>query len=565
MPAVRPEAVLVPLALLWVAAADGVFVRPWVAVVTAGVLGALAWRRLARGVRVGPLLGWLVGLCAWVLVSALWQPVPWDRAAQLGAVAFFAALMAVVAAHPGGRRGLAVSVVAAGVLCGFWLATEWAALGGRPAGPFRNPNLAAIVALLGLAHAVQLRGRLVWAAAPLLVAGVLAAQSRAALLALAVLCALWLSRKGRRWQRAALASMGAVAAVGFAWRMLSDPDPLRFERVRIWRTALRVAWDFAPWGTGPGGFADAVLPRNFPREGEFARFHRLPDLAEGDLLQLAASLGLPGLALAGGLGWWVFRGWWRRDPLAVGPGLALAVTGAFHSQLLWPVIAFLAVSAGRFSGPWRLHLSPGRAFLLVWPLVVWGGLALPWPETGLGRSPQDRLAAVRDVLRQDGDPEKLAGALVEAAEVARGLPRWGEAQRILGLVQLKLARATGDATAAERAAAAFRQAQTLNPHDVWAYLGEAEAWVALAQWERARGAASRAVQVEPNCVSCWLTLAQAQLFLGVPEAAREAYGKALAAQRKARGTPFVSTYERALAAPDTVLQARLAAALGERP
>lgn len=563
MPPVRWEALLVPLALLWVAGAAGVFVRPWVAAVTAVVLGFLAWRRMIRGVRVGPALFWLLGLATWLLVAALAQPVAWNRAAQLVAIGFFCVLLAVVAAHPAGRQWLTAGVVAAGVLSGAWLGVEWLAVGGRPAGPFGNPNPAATLAVLALAHGPLLGGRLFWVLAPVLLAGVVAAESRAALLAVAGLCGFWLFLKLSRRQRAALGLLGLLAVAGFSWRMFADPDPLRFERVRIWRTALAVAWDFAPWGTGPGGFTEAVLPRNFPREGEFARFHRIPDLAESDLLQVAASLGLPGLLLAGGLVASTIRAWQGRRVAGLAPGLAVAVTSSFHSQLLWPVVAFVAVSAGRFSGRFRLQLASGHAFLLLWPLVGWGALALPWPESGLGPAVQHRLAALKGVLARERDPEKLAGALVEAEEVVRTLPRSAEALRVLAQVHLGLARATGDATAAEAAATAFRRAQALNPLDVWALLGEAEAWVALAQWERAQSAAIRALQLEPNCVPCSLTLAQAKLFSGDPEAARHALRRALAAQRRARGYPFVSAYEHALATPDPVLQARLAAALGE--
>lgn len=565
MPPLSLEALLVPLSLLWVASANGVFLVPWVAAVSAGVGGFLAWRRLVRGVRVGPPLLWLLGFCLWLLLSALTQPVAWDRAAQLVAVGLLAGIMALVAAHPLGRRWMAVAVVAAGVLCALWLVAERLAVGGRPGGPFGNPNVAATVVVLAFAHSAlgDSRRGCVWL--PLLLAGVLAAESRAAMLAVAVLCVLWLSlRVNRRWQ--ALLFLGAmVAALGVAWRMAFDPDPLRFERLRIWKTALKTAWDFAPWGTGPGGFGEAVLPRNFPREGEFARFHRIPDLAESDLLQLAACLGVPGLVLAGGLVWSTFRAWAGRGLKALSPALALVVTGLFHSQLLWPVLAFFAVSAGRFSGRLRLQLAPGPAFLLLWPLVVWTAAVLPWPDGVFGPSPQERLGKLKDVLRQEASPEQLAEALVEATELTRELPGSGEALRALGLAQLQLARATGDASAAQAAVATFRRAQETNPKDVWALYGEADARVVLGQWEKAQGAALRALALEPNCVPCWLAVAQSRLFLGMPEPARQAFQKALAAERRARGYPFVSAYERALASPDPVLKARLAAVLGEKP
>lgn len=566
MPAVTAEALLVPLALLWVASADWVFVPPWVAAMTAVTLGFLAWRRLLCGVRVGLPFFWLVGLCFWVLVSALVQPVAWDRAAQLSAIGIFAGILALIIAHPGGRRWMALAVFAAGLSCALWLVAERLAVGGRPGGPFGNPNLAATVVVLAMTHALQLRGFRGWAWLPLLLAGVLAAGSRAAMLAVMVLFAFWLGLRWRRKFRVLLALGAALAALAFFLRMAFDPDPLRFERVRIWKAALKTAWDFAPWGTGPGGFGDAVLPRNFPREGEFARFHRIPDLAESDLLQLSASLGVPGLVLAGGLAWSTLRAWAGRGRLALSPALALAVTGLFHSQLLWPVLAFFAVSAGRFSGQWRLKIAPTQALLLLWPLLMWGALALPWPHGGLGPSTQERLAKVKETLRaENDDDEKLAGALVEAADLAGQLPRSGEAWRVLAAVQLRLARTTGDASAAQAAVTTFRRAQEANPQDVWAFYGEAEAWVALGQWEAARGAALRALALEPNCVPCWLTLAQTQLFLGMPEPARQSFRKALRAEARARGYPFVSSYERLLASHDPLLKARLAAALGEKP
>ncbi|MEW5877449.1 MAG: O-antigen ligase family protein [Acidobacteriota bacterium] len=565
MPAVSLEALLVPLALLWVASADGAFVIPWVAAVSAGVAGFLAWRRLVRGVRVGPPLLWLLGFGLWLVLSALIQPVAWDRAAQLVAIGIFAGVLALITAHPGGHRWMAVAVMAAGLLCALWLLVERLSLGGRPAGPFGNPNVAATVVVLALAHCALVESRRGWVWLPLLFAGPLAAESRAAMLAVAVLCFCWLGfRLDRRWK--ALLLLGAVvAALGLGWRMAFDPDPLRFERLRIWKTALKTAWDFAPWGTGPGGFGEAVLARNFPREGEFARFHRIPDLAESDLLQLAASLGVPGLVLAAGLLWSTVRAWVGGGLKALSPALVLVVTGLFHSQMLWPVLAFLAVSAGRFSGRWRLKLAPGPAFLLLWPLLGWSAAALPWPNGVLVPSLQERLGKVKEVLRQEASSEQLAEALMEATAIARELPRSGEALRTVGLAQLRLARATGDASAAQAAIATFRRAQETNPQDVWAFYGEAEAQVALGQWEGARGAALRALALEPNCVPCWLTVAQSQLFLGMPDPARQAFQKALAAERRARGYPFVSAYERALASPDPLLKARLATVLGEKP
>ncbi len=129
-------------------------------------------------------------------------------------------------------------------------------------------------------------------------AGVVASGSRAALVGVVAVAATWaLARRGGRRTRLAAALLVALAVAGFSVRLATDRDPLRYERVRIWAVAVRVAAAEFPLGCGPSGYADAAMAHNFPREGEFARFARLPDVAESDLLQLAATLGLPGVIL----------------------------------------------------------------------------------------------------------------------------------------------------------------------------------------------------------------------------------------------------------------------------
>lgn len=559
------EGFLVPLALVWLAGANGVFLRPWAAVTTAGVLGFLAWRRLTRGVRVGSPWLCLAGLCAWVGVSALLQPVEWTRAAQLAAMGVAALMLALVAAHPAGRAGLRGGVVVAGVGAAVWLVVERLAVPGRPAGPFANPNLAASLSVLALAllgfHRARWSGGLV----PVLLAGVAASASRAALVAVLVLAVAWLvlAAGARGRYLAGVLILGGIAVL--AWRFAHDQDPLRFERWRIWQVAWNTAWAYFPWGAGPGGFGEAVLPHNFPREGEFARFARVPDLAENDGLQLAASLGLLGLALGIGLVASTLHQWWAKGWQALAPSAVILTTSAFHSQLLWPSLAFAAISAGRFSGRCRLKLPPLPALLVVWPLALWIAVALPWPDSGLGEVAGKAFGEVRATLIRAEGPEDLRRALVAAEGLVRRQPRSGEAWRLLGLVQLRVAQASGEGSSAGAAVKAFRQAQAANPKDVWGYLGEGEAWLALGQWERAQAAAGKALRVEPNCVRCWLVLADAQLAAGATEQARGALRQALLGQRRSRGYPFVSRYERALASTDPVLQERLMRVLGERP
>lgn len=65
MSSLKPEALLFPLALLWVADAVGVGLSPWVGGLTGLVLGVLTWLHLRRGVFLGPPLLILSGLVLW--------------------------------------------------------------------------------------------------------------------------------------------------------------------------------------------------------------------------------------------------------------------------------------------------------------------------------------------------------------------------------------------------------------------------------------------------------------------------------------------------------------------
>jgi len=110
---------------------------------------------------------------------------------------------------------------------------------------------------------------------------------------------------GLAWGHPRLRGAGAAAAVIVALSRRScsrcprhrpRPSPLRAPAHLA--AAAGAALAELPLGAGPSGFVDAVLPHNFPRDGEAARYHRIPALAESDVLQLATTLGLPGVACA---------------------------------------------------------------------------------------------------------------------------------------------------------------------------------------------------------------------------------------------------------------------------
>ena len=346
----RLPALLVPCALAWVLAPQAVPPSAWVLVATIAVVAGFCLGRVGRcTVWAGP-RAWLVGLLAWAALDAALRPVAVSDAAHLLAAGVVALGLLVVTGAPRTAAWGRLAAIVAGTSAAVWLIVERLLHAGRPAGPFGNPNLAATPALLALALApllrvpVLVRGILMAVAA----GGVVASGSRAALMGIVAVAVAWaLARRGDRRIRLAAAVLVMLAVAGFSVRLATDRDPLRYERIRIWAVALRVAAAEFPLGCGPSGYADAAVAHNFPREGEFARFARLPDLAESDLLQLTATLGLPGAVLLLGLVWSVARRLRQGDARAWGVLAAAGATSAFNSQLMVPAVAWtLALAVG---------------------------------------------------------------------------------------------------------------------------------------------------------------------------------------------------------------------------
>ncbi len=559
MPPLKLEAFLLPVMVFLVADAWGVGLGPGAGFLVGLVLGVLAWRRLCRGVRLGFSFLWLSGFVLWVFLSALVQPVAWEVASPLLATGFFVLLLAVIVAHPCGRGWLKAGVVAAGSLAAGWLLIEALFLSGRPSGPFGNPNPAATLVVLALACLRWRRGAGLALHASLLMGGLFASESRAALLALLTLGGIWFFA-GSRWRWRWLVGLAVLTGLlGLFSRLQKDRDPMRFERVKIWGVAAAVALDYLPFGTGPGGFYDAALAKNFPRSGEFARYHRVPGLAESDVLQVVASLGLPGFFLALALVVTTVRAWAGRGWLALGPVVALGVTSSVHSQLFFPVLALPALVAGRFSGTLRVKLSPILALLLVWPAAVWAGFNVSHREGPVAKAKRQ----ATDLLKsRAATAEQLAKSLVALSKAASLAPRSAEVLRLLGFVQLAFGQNTGEAQLVEDATRSFRRALELNPNDVWATLGETEAWLILGDASRAQAAARQGVLLEPNCLPCWLALAEAQCALGDLAGARKSWHQAERVKRAARGYPFVTRYEEGLARPEPRRELRLRKLLG---
>lgn len=560
------------LAAIWVGGADGVDLRPWAAAATAAGLGAALAVRARRGglawdaprLALGALVAWLAVRGATAAVA----PTGVAAAVAVGAVA--CALAALVAdwrarAWAGGAAAGLGACSGLALLLGRW------AEGVRSDGLFGNPNLSASVALLGLASApfVRVPLPLRWVLGAASVSGILASGSRAAALGLAAVAAVWLLLgPARRLARVAAAGGLVLALAGLGVRLGTDPDPLRWERLRIWSVALHVARDHVPWGTGPGGFADAAVARNFAHTDRPARLGLVPDLAESDLLQLAATAGLPGVALALWLGAALCRRAAASGPHAWGCLAALGVTSTFHTQLGVPVLAWtatLAVAAALPAAPRRRACTSGRvlaAFAV--PAAALVGLALITPPWWLGGSPGAHLAAARSLaVAAAHSDRRLADAEALAVRALELRPGWAEGWRVLGALRATRAGVRHDLALWEAAGDAFATARACNPLDALAALEHGRLLRLLGKPEQARAALWGAVALEPNLVGAWFELGLLDLEQGRLAAARNAVRQAQRALAARPAQP--SPYEAALFSCDLAGLARLAAALGEAP
>ncbi|MBZ5587294.1 MAG: O-antigen ligase family protein [Acidobacteriia bacterium] len=566
-------ALLVPTAAAWVLAAQGAGPSPWVAVLTVAVAAALLLQNLDAAFRPTAPVAWAAGLVAWVAADAALRPVAAFGATRAVAAALAALALAASAGTPRTASWGRLAVVCSGTCAAVWMAVERALHAGRPAGPFGNPNGAATLILLGLALTPFLRVAIAVRAALLAVgvAGILASGSRGALLGALAVAVVW-GLKGRR-NRGLAVGAGLVAAagvLGLGIRLAVDRDPLRYERFRIWGVAFKVAAAELPLGCGPGGYGDVAIAHNFPRDGEFARFARLPDLAESDFLQAAASLGLPGVALTAGLLISVALQLRGRGAAPWGVAVALAATSAVNSQVVFPAVLWtgsLALGSvqRRRNGGGRAGPRAGLVVAVV-ALAAISAAILALPDWGLGPSAESLVGRAEAALRSrppSDDSLADAEALTRLACSAR--PRFARAWRLLGNIRLRRATLRDEAGLAAAAVDAFAEARRVNPLDPWGALGEATARRALGDRPGAMRALGTAVLLEPNCAPAWLELATLRLAQGEVEQAHEALRRAEAATRRASGATFVTDYERELARLDSATVSRLRAALGEGP
>jgi len=559
----RGSAFLLVVALLWavVLAVDPLgreaFRLP--KTIAASVLAAasaiaLAWSgrlRLDRALGASPALRALAPLAAVAIASALLSPHPAHVARTLPLL--LTALAAVVAWSRGfGERELRRLLDLA-----VWPATALAALGIAQAvglfQPFQfEENASArlaitslagnvgdlgaalvlplLLAQLSLSGAATPRRRAIALGQVALLAGALVASQTLAALAAAAAgsLALWAALLPRR--RLLPAALALLAAGGLALLLAApvrervvakardavsgDANRLLTGRLDGWRAAVRMAAERPLAGVGPGAFAAEFVPAKLAlldRGTPFFREQTNPVFANAhnEPLEVAAELGLPGLAALVWGGWVLARHLRRRRwaegdrALAGGAIAALGVLAVFHFPFRLALTGYPAalLFAWLLSEPDRDEETPaptGRSRLVALALALLFAVAL-WPAAGrLAANRLIRAAETRTLqaMRTGLDPAArrlLDGNVAMLGDAIEQDPAAISARVALGAQHLLLGHA-------ESAIAAYRQALALEPRPE-IYLNLARALRLAGREEESRAELATALRLAPHLAS----------------------------------------------------------------
>lgn len=254
----------------------------------------------------GVAVGWTLFLVLCVLGAAR---VPYAYGAilvLLELAAWTATVYLGCVAGPGLLRRIVTPLALVGALQGLLAVYQSVATDSRPAGTFLVPNHMALwlsaVLLLLVGRAVD-GGRSerlqAWFLGPPVLAGIVTAGSRGAVLGLVVGGGWLLLTALRRLSRRMRWAVGAGAALlllllgtGLLLRMRGH-DPFRYQRVRIWSASLNGFLEDPLWGTGPGQFEAAAANQRFPDGDGPLRYDRAHKATHSDWLRLPAEFGTP--------------------------------------------------------------------------------------------------------------------------------------------------------------------------------------------------------------------------------------------------------------------------------
>lgn len=367
-------------------------------------------------------------------------------------------------------------------------------LAAAPCLPFAVEGIARA---LGEASSLRERARSMWLQASAALAGglVLAmSESRTAWVALGVVWASWLLRRGRGVRQWLVLFVGALVLV------LRRGDALHALEGRLWiaRSSLRAARSVWPLGAGPGGFASAYL------DGQGALLAELsPNAAattfvhavtpHGDVLGLAVTGGLVGLVLGAGLAFALVSARAAAPfSAAMGALVVVAVAGLGDDALVLPSTAAL-VGLSTPSAP----LASLRARRLGGALAAAALVASTWLLPRLIR----RVASQHALHEAEHASLRIEDPRVLLTRARRLDPSDGEAALALGLAHL----ADGDATLAlEELAVARRRLANVGTSIA---IGNAE--LALGRAEPAVRAYRDALRIDPGSFRARANLVEA--------------------------------------------------------
>ncbi len=477
----------------------------------------------------------------------------------------------------------------------------------RPAGTVVNPNILAEILLYGIIAACCVHEALAgrgsagrrWLA-PLIVlfaAGILLAGSRGGLLA-SLAAAAFLSARRFGWKRAMAGTAIAAAAIAAGLvlpasstlldRFLGRGDPYAFERLNMWKAALRIFADH-PFGVGTGHFQFYWPAARSPVEGSLVRFARHAATPHSEFFSVLSDLGVPGAAAFLGLGAAgivsLRRAARAADPAAAGAATillasfltALVQTNYHIIGLLLVNAAALAIVSGRLWEPvWTREIQVKgilrpAAVTLLGAMAAYAGLTLAGTllaaggqralEGGRLRDAErrfvqasaadpwqaafpDSLSAVRYRLHESGSgDDSLALAIESEMEATIRNPLDFRYPARLGFLYLEaMDRFPGSGKGMLLAAslAAYDKAIMLNPHSSEIRYQKAVVLRAAGRREESRRLIENVLSDEPRYARGWV-------FLGeVLE--REDRGRAIAAYEKAAKLYY--TYGTSVSDPD---------------
>ncbi len=217
--------------------------------------------------------------------------------------------------------------------------------------------------------------------------GTVAVGSRGAILALIAILGIIAWRRWRLSPRlarslaAATLIVAAAGALSVGHRFSTRIDPYRYDRPKLWRTAL-MTWAEAPLlGHGPGMYEHRAPRHNFPQDRVAFRYSKEPRSAHSQPLQILAEEGLAGLAALGLL-------------VAVALAELAAASGSGDARAGSARAALMACSAVGIHSlvemPFQAPAIPLALITLVWLALAPGrpgegaaGLAAAWiPRAG---------------------------------------------------------------------------------------------------------------------------------------------------------------------------------------